>query len=74
MSARLSAAKSPGFQQPERPGGELSLVRKGDPDCVLIGGDNLTSLRLLQQEPTRFALAYLDPPFLTGREHAHQKR
>ncbi len=53
---------------------ELSLVRKGDPDCVLLAGDNLNALRLLKAEPTRFALAYLDPPFLTGREHTLVER
>lgn len=74
MPARISAAKDPDFSSSERHSAALSLVRKGDPDCVLVGGDNLTALRLLQQEPTRFALAYLDPPFLTGREHAHVER
>lgn len=49
-------------------------MRKGDPDSILVAGDNLTALRLLKSEPTRFALAYLDPPFLTGREHALVER
>jgi len=53
---------------------ELELVRKGDPDCVLLAGDNLSTLQLLEKQPTRFALAYLDPPFLTGREHALVER
>lgn len=53
---------------------ELELVRKGDPDCVLVGGDNLTALQLLADQPARFTLAYLDPPFLTGREHALVER
>lgn len=53
---------------------ELVRVRQGDPDCVLLAGDNLSALRLLQDQPTRFALAYLDPPFLTGREHALVER
>lgn len=52
----------------------LELVRQGDPDCLLVAGDNLPALELLKQEPTRFALAYLDPPFLTGREHAFVQR
>jgi len=56
------------------PDTELCLVRKGDPDCVLVAGDNLNALRLLAARPTRFALAYLDPPFLTGREHALVQR
>lgn len=54
--------------------GELELVRKGDPDCVLLAGDNLTALGLLRDQPARFALAYLDPPFLTGREHSLVER
>jgi DNA modification methylase len=53
---------------------DLTLVRKGDPDCLLVAGDNLTALGLLKARETRFALAYLDPPFLTGREHALVER
>ncbi len=53
---------------------ELELVRPGDPSCVLLAGDNLTALELLKAEKTRFALVYLDPPFLTGREHALVER
>jgi len=52
----------------------LEIVRPGDPDCVLLAGDNLAALELLRPQPTRFALAYLDPPFLTGREHALVQR
>lgn len=59
---------------PRNQGAELELVRKGDPDCVLLAGDNLAALPLLRREPRRFALAYLDPPFLTGREHALVQR
>jgi site-specific DNA-methyltransferase (adenine-specific) len=53
---------------------ELELVRAGDPDCVLLAGDNLTALELLKARPTRFTLIYLDPPFLTGREHTLVQR
>lgn len=74
MPERLSVAKT--RKQPSsvssQPG--LALVRKGDPDCVLLAADNLAALELLKAEPTRFALAYLDPPFLTGREHALVER
>lgn len=49
-------------------------MRQGDPDCVLLAGDNLAALQLLHEETRRFALAYLDPPFLTGREHALVER
>jgi DNA modification methylase len=74
MPASLSAGKSPAFTDLATPSDELSLVRKGDPDCVLLAGDNLAALRALAQRQTRFALAYLDPPFLTGREHALVER
>lgn len=50
------------------------LVRKGDPDCILVAGDNLSAMTTLRDTPARFALAYLDPPFLTGREHALVER
>lgn len=70
MPDRATSAKS----RPISASGELQLVRKGDPDSILVAGDNLTALRLLKSEPTRFALAYLDPPFLTGREHALVER
>ncbi|HEX3777674.1 MAG TPA: site-specific DNA-methyltransferase [Polyangiaceae bacterium] len=39
-----------------------------------MAGDNLQALRALSTEPRRYALAYLDPPFLTGREHAEVAR
>jgi DNA modification methylase len=71
MKARVSPKKSaPSQPAPD----ELLRVRAGDPDCVLVAGDNLGVLRALEKEPTRFALAYLDPPFLTGREHALVER
>lgn len=41
-------------------------------DARLVVGDNLTGLTCLADDPTvhgQVALAYLDPPFLTGREH-----
>jgi DNA modification methylase len=74
MPAPLSPAKTRAFADPALPSDELSLVRKGDPDCVLVAGDNLATLRALERGPARFALAYLDPPFLTGREHALVER
>jgi DNA modification methylase len=74
MPARLSPAKTAAFVDSPSPSDELALVRKGDPDCVLVAGDNLGTLQALQRQPTRFALAYLDPPFLTGREHALVER
>jgi DNA modification methylase len=71
MPDPAALAKFPAFSAPSA---ELELVRKGDPDCVLVEGDNLTALALLANQPTRYALAYLDPPFLTGREHALVER
>jgi DNA modification methylase len=73
MPAPFSAEKNPAFIDDSGTPG-LQLVRKGDPDCVLVAGNNLAALELLEQRPTRFALAYLDPPFLTGREHALVER
>ncbi len=76
MPARPALTKSQKSRAPQRLGAEpeLELVRQGDPHCVLLAGDNLTGLELLKALPTRFALAYLDPPFLTGREHALVER
>jgi DNA modification methylase len=46
-------------------GAESSLTR-----CDLIVGDNLDALRALAQtQPGSVTLAYLDPPFFTGRQH-----
>jgi len=73
MKAPSSAVKPVILPGPEA-ASDLELVRKGDPDCVLIQGDNLASLRGLSDQGIRFALAYLDPPFLTGREHALVER
>lgn len=43
--------------------------------CCLISGDNLLALSALREEiPEQVTLAYLDPPFLTGREHFHVER
>jgi DNA modification methylase len=74
MQSPISARKSQTFSGFEAGCGGLELVRKGDPDCVLVAGDNLTALTRLAESDTRFALAYLDPPFLTGREHALVER
>src|SRR5690606_5833227 len=43
--------------------------------CCLIEGDNLLALSALREELREgVTLAYLDPPFLTGREHFHVER
>ncbi len=47
----------------------------GSSRCTLIRGDNLLALTALNDEiPGQVTLAYLDPPFLTGREHFHVER
>ena len=53
---------------------ELCREKPGEQGFELVSGDNLRALRALAQRPQRFALAYLDPPFLTGREHAEVGR
>lgn len=51
----------------------FDLPRPGQ--AHLISGDNLASLRCLAERiPGRVTLAYLDPPFLTGRTHSHVDR
>lgn len=48
----------------------LTTVAHGDPRAVLITGDNLGALRALGSGTSPdVTLAYLDPPFLTGRQH-----
>ena len=43
--------------------------------CCLISGDNLLALAALREEIRgQVTLAYLDPPFLTGREHFRVER
>jgi len=53
---------------------ELRSSKPAAQGFELISGDNLAALRALAARPERFALAYLDPPFLTGREHAEVGR
>jgi hypothetical protein len=46
------------------------LERWSAPDGELLVGDNLAAMHALMREaPGAFTLAYLDPPFLTGRVH-----
>jgi DNA modification methylase len=52
----------------------LHVEKPGDQGFELISGDNLGALHALAARPKRFTLAYLDPPFLTGREHAEVAR
>jgi DNA modification methylase len=55
-------------------GTRLSVAKAATQGFELISGDNLSALHALAARPRRFALAYLDPPFLTGREHAEVAR
>jgi len=53
----------------------LELVRAGDPRCELVHGDNLAALRALRAERAgTVTLAYLDPPFFTGKTHVRVTR
>ncbi|HLV66358.1 MAG TPA: site-specific DNA-methyltransferase [Polyangiaceae bacterium] len=40
----------------------------------VIEGDNLGAMAALRDQGARVMLAYLDPPFFTGREHVHVER
>jgi len=53
----------------------LDVLKSGDPKATLITGDNLVAMRALRPRmgPT-VTLAYLDPPFLTGRRHEQVTR
>jgi site-specific DNA-methyltransferase (adenine-specific) len=66
----------PGKQESsEAPIASLELVRAGTPGCELLCGDNLTALRALQRERAgHVTLAYLDPPFFTGKTHVRVTR
>ncbi len=55
---------------PSEPAPVLETTADGDPRATLITGDNLLALRaLLPRLGAGVSLAYLDPPFLTGRKH-----
>ncbi len=55
--------------------GHLRVVQRGDDNARLIQGDNLTVLDTLYGSSSgQVTLAYLDPPFLTGRQHVCVKR
>jgi DNA modification methylase len=54
---------------------DLRLSRRGSTESVLIQGDNLSAMAAhLEQHGARYALAYLDPPFFTGRAHSRVER
>jgi DNA modification methylase len=66
----------PGKQESsETPTAALELVRAGNPRCELLCGDNLSALRALARERAgQVTLAYLDPPFFTGKTHVRVTR
>jgi DNA modification methylase len=55
-------------------GARLRVEKAGKQGFELVSGDNLRALHALAARPQRFTLAYLDPPFLTGREHVEVGR
>jgi site-specific DNA-methyltransferase (adenine-specific) len=56
-------------------GASLTTTRAGDPRATLVLGDNLDALRALAARfGATVTLAYLDPPFLTGRRHERVTR
>jgi DNA modification methylase len=59
----------------ECPVARLELVRAGSSACTLVQGDNLGALRALgERHAGAVTLAYLDPPFFTGKEHVRITR
>jgi DNA modification methylase len=53
----------------------LETRHAGSPELRFIRGDNRVALELLEPELSgRVTLAYLDPPFLTGRTHQRVER
>jgi site-specific DNA-methyltransferase (adenine-specific) len=73
----LSWPGKPSRSEPEAPTrtGSLRVVEKGHPSCHLVEGDNLGALRALaDRAPESVTLAYLDPPFLTGKQHDSVQR
>jgi site-specific DNA-methyltransferase (adenine-specific) len=58
----------------DAPIGELQKRRGSDERLRLIHGDNAATLRVLARSGVKVALAYLDPPFFTGREHTLVER
>ncbi len=53
----------------------LEIVEPGHPSSMLVEGDNLQALgALARRSGASAALVYLDPPFLTGRQHNRVER
>lgn len=67
-SGRKAPAQIPARLTTERSG--KATPRSSGAPCCLVAGDNLSALACLREEiGEQVTLAYLDPPFLTGREH-----
>jgi DNA modification methylase len=66
----------PGKQElTEAPAARLEPAYPGAVRCELVCGDNLAALRALAAERTgQVTLAYLDPPFFTGKTHVRVTR
>lgn len=56
------------------PAAELEVVRPGSKAVTLVHGDNLLALHALQRTVNDVVLAYMDPPFNTGRQHSRVHR
>lgn len=54
---------------------QLQTLRTGESGCTLITGDNLAAMRALGARAAgSVTLAYLDPPFFTGKAHVRVTR
>lgn len=59
----------------ERAAVELAWQGDGHADCMLVQGDNLHAMHALHERGDHgVTLAYLDPPFLTGKTHVRVVR
>jgi 16S rRNA G966 N2-methylase RsmD len=57
------------------PDARLESLQPGDAESVLIQGENLAALHALKGRiEGKVTLAYLDPPFFTGKEHVRVMR
>jgi DNA modification methylase len=64
-----------GHIQPDVPSVNIVSVCEGSADLRLVQGDNRAALRALRSSlRSSVALAYLDPPFFTGRVHSRVAR
>ncbi|MCA9643076.1 MAG: site-specific DNA-methyltransferase [Myxococcales bacterium] len=61
--------------EPTPSSARLEVVEPGHPSSMLVEGDNLEALgALARRAGASVALVYLDPPFLTGRQHNRVER